>query len=510
MNLYNEAVYKSRLMHSAKGQSWGKHKYIAIKNGRYIYPEDLQKSNGLNYSKQMEAQKRAEESRRSKKTAAEILNKKERPGVTGQTTMKTVIQDTARRKQAKAANSEYRSRQINDQIKSAHSNATSSKMELTSGNELKKRAEERKAAASASSTKTKEQEIAEQIKRNNSGTIPEKKEESKKEETKTETTASTTETATEEKKSGSGKGKGGGKKGSGKKSSSKKSETKTEQTTAANASEEAKTLGLTDDDIKALDDSIDLSATDRETVIRNLALRVIKGDFGNGTDRRKKLGKYYNDIQKKVNELMKELKSSKSSEVQHSDPGSYTFNLLKDRGSMGIFKFNVDVLQHGNRNSGRYPRGSGERPWQHEGGHGNSRRRASDMSDDDLKKAVARKGLERQYKKMYGGSKLEKTKTLIDETTSAVNRVNNKNREKLNRRPQHERMNLDGMTDKELRDKINRELLEKQYSDLFGPEVDTVSKGERKAAEVLDYAGDVLAISSSALAIALAIKGLKG
>ena len=29
------------LAHSAKGQSWKNHKYIAIKNGRYIYPEDV-------------------------------------------------------------------------------------------------------------------------------------------------------------------------------------------------------------------------------------------------------------------------------------------------------------------------------------------------------------------------------------------------------------------------------------------------------------------------------------
>lgn len=33
------------LTHSAKGQTWGHHRYIAIKNGRYIYPEDLQKQN---------------------------------------------------------------------------------------------------------------------------------------------------------------------------------------------------------------------------------------------------------------------------------------------------------------------------------------------------------------------------------------------------------------------------------------------------------------------------------
>lgn len=33
--------YDDIIMHSAKGTTWSDHKYIAIKNGRYIYPEDV-------------------------------------------------------------------------------------------------------------------------------------------------------------------------------------------------------------------------------------------------------------------------------------------------------------------------------------------------------------------------------------------------------------------------------------------------------------------------------------
>lgn len=40
-NSYPQNDYRYYLQHSAKGTTWGKHKYIAIKNGRYIYPEDL-------------------------------------------------------------------------------------------------------------------------------------------------------------------------------------------------------------------------------------------------------------------------------------------------------------------------------------------------------------------------------------------------------------------------------------------------------------------------------------
>ena len=37
---YPENDWRDYLSHSYKGTTWGKHKYIAIKNGRYIYPKD--------------------------------------------------------------------------------------------------------------------------------------------------------------------------------------------------------------------------------------------------------------------------------------------------------------------------------------------------------------------------------------------------------------------------------------------------------------------------------------
>jgi len=67
------------------------------------------------------------------------------------------------------------------------------------------------------------------------------------------------------------------------------------------------------------------------------------------------------------------------------------------------------------------------------------------------------------------------------------------------------------MSDKEMRDQINRELLERQYNQLFA-EVPAaqVSKGREALKTTLEVAGSVLAIGSSALGIALAIKELKG
>lgn len=52
MSIYPDNDYRSYLAHSAKGTHWKNgHKYIAIKNGRYIYPKDVKKSSFGKYGK---------------------------------------------------------------------------------------------------------------------------------------------------------------------------------------------------------------------------------------------------------------------------------------------------------------------------------------------------------------------------------------------------------------------------------------------------------------------------
>lgn len=69
------------------------------------------------------------------------------------------------------------------------------------------------------------------------------------------------------------------------------------------------------------------------------------------------------------------------------------------------------------------------------------------------------------------------------------------------------RLNLDSMTDQEMRAKINRELVERQYNDLFNPQ--NVSKGRAAVSKTLEVAGDVLGVTASALFIAVQIRKLK-
>lgn len=76
--------------------------------------------------------------------------------------------------------------------------------------------------------------------------------------------------------------------------------------------------------------------------------------------------------------------------------------------------------------------------------------------------------------------------------------------------PQKEKMNLSDMTDSELRTKINRLLMEKQYASLLSENSPSVTSGREKVSDILDTSAKVLAIGSSALGIALAINQLKG
>lgn len=103
---------------------------------------------------------------------------------------------------------------------------------------------------------------------------------------------------------------------------------------------------------------------------------------------------------------------------------------------------------------------------------------------------------------------LTRAKKVVDTSSDLVRTAKTIERET---RPQSKkkRMDLSNMSDQELRQKINRELLERQYNDVFGKEeAPKISKGREYANKILETAGTVLAVTSSALGIALAIKQL--
>lgn len=107
----------------------------------------------------------------------------------------------------------------------------------------------------------------------------------------------------------------------------------------------------------------------------------------------------------------------------------------------------------------------------------------------------------------YVKEDMERTKRLVDSSKNLSSELKRANDQAIKETPKT-RLDLSGMTDKELRDQINRELLERQYNDVFNPP--KVSKGREYAGKVLDSAGTALALTGSALGVALAIKELRG
>ena len=83
----------------------------------------------------------------------------------------------------------------------------------------------------------------------------------------------------------------------------------------------------------------------------------------------------------------------------------------------------------------------------------------------------------------------------------------NINNAAYNIRSTHKRKDLRTMSDEELKKEVNRMNLEQQYSSLSS---NKISKGQAYARNTMDVAGAALAIASSGLGIALAIKQLKG
>lgn len=102
----------------------------------------------------------------------------------------------------------------------------------------------------------------------------------------------------------------------------------------------------------------------------------------------------------------------------------------------------------------------------------------------------------------------ERTKRVVDsgnQMAGNLKTLNDKSmRIQARRTP---KMDLSKMTDQEMREQINRAMLEKQYDDMFNPK--KVYSGREAVSDTLEVAGSVLAITSSALSIALAIQKLR-
>ena len=133
-----------------------------------------------------------------------------------------------------------------------------------------------------------------------------------------------------------------------------------------------------------------------------------------------------------------------------------------------------------------------------------------DQAENAAKKKDNRIDVSKPDPRRWVKEDTERKKKIVD-TSSEFVRQAKKIEQESRPKPEKKKMDLSKMSDKEMRDRINRELLERQYNNLFAEEsTPQISKGRQYVSNILDVAGSTLAVGSSALGIALAIKELRG
>ncbi len=110
-----------------------------------------------------------------------------------------------------------------------------------------------------------------------------------------------------------------------------------------------------------------------------------------------------------------------------------------------------------------------------------------------------------------GGVDLQKAKKKVDAANTIVNEtrnINNNVSKKQAKKAQKQKMaEVKSMSDKELRERVNRLNMEQQYMRMSAEQMNV---GRANVNSVLNNVGTVVNVASSALAIAVAIQKLKG
>ena len=127
-----------------------------------------------------------------------------------------------------------------------------------------------------------------------------------------------------------------------------------------------------------------------------------------------------------------------------------------------------------------------------------------DVRENNMKKKDSRAIIDGPDPNRWVREDMERSKKAIDAGSSLV-----KEFKKIEQTTAAKKIDLSQMSDKELRDYINRKMLEQQYSKLYADVSPAqVSKGRAVTKDTLEFIGTALTVTGSALSLAIAIKDL--
>lgn len=131
-------------------------------------------------------------------------------------------------------------------------------------------------------------------------------------------------------------------------------------------------------------------------------------------------------------------------------------------------------------------------------------------SMDALKAENNRLATIQTYNKLSGNkNKYEAMSDQMSKTSKTITDFASKIDVPKDTGPKYKRMKLDDVPSEELQKAINREQLERRYSELFGEEIKHVKSGEEKVKEALMVVGGVTTAAATILSMAKLISDMK-
>lgn len=257
---------------------------------------------------------------------------------------------------------------------------------------------------------------------------------------------------------------------------------------------------------------------DAEFDVDAAAMDVIRGKYGNGQERKDELGEDYEIVQKRVNELMKEMGlTGKKEEKKEEEKKWDTSKDLKDRG----FSSSTDGMKDDKKKSTvkhSYTVVSSDDELYH---HGIIGQKWGVRRFQNSNGSLTAEGRQR-YGSSKAGLNQQDTNTVLNEAgniarnsnnaSKSINKIKKSEAAKKKEKEKTEEnapKKVEEMSDKELREFLNRYDMEQRYDKIQNEHKKDILTGQEKVQEILEVTKDVAAIAVSAATIYAILNGKK-